>query len=493
MVSYRHSFKQVGYIVMAKNRFIITLFIVFSILQLTACQTNGALGANNANLAAGNHAVNLQGFPNNPEFFQGSTPVIWGNLQHVSLPQLNTAIQQTTNPNTLGWLSLAVISKQYSTNTTELINQLIIWRAANKDHPANALFPENSVLTSIQNKAPPKHIVLLLPLQGALRNSGQAVRDGFLNAYYETRSAKEQQTISFLDTSTSNDMIALYQQAIAQHADAVIGPLTKEQVQQLAALNNFPVPTVALNYTDVWFGSLPANFYEFGLSPLDETKQLAEKAHQTGHTRALLIAPNNEWGSRVGKTLTANWEALGGSMVDTFYFNEETDLNQGIANLLHVDPEKDATAMKKENNKQVLSEQRRHDFDVIFLLAPPESARQILPLLKYYYVEKTPVFSTSIIYSGTPAPEKDSDLNGVIFCDIPWTLQMAKSSGSKTDSRFDRLYAVGRDAYLLSSQITRLTELPNFPIYGATGALMLTPKQQIYRRLAWAEMRDGRP
>jgi len=144
--------------------------------------------------------------------------------------------------------------------------------------------------------------------------------------------------------------------------------------------------------------------------------------------------------------------------------------------------------MKTANNKTTLMQQRRQDFDVIFLLAPPASARQIMPLLRYYYADNIPVYSTSVIYSGVPSPEKDSDLNGIIFCDTPWSLQQNASGVSA-----NRLYAVGQDAYALGNQLTRMRALPNFPLYGATGAITLTPQQQFYRRLPWATMHDGRP
>jgi hypothetical protein len=121
-------------------------------------------------------------------------------------------------------------------------------------------------------------------------------------------------------------------------------------------------------------------------------------------------------------------------------------------------------------------------------------ARQIVPLLKYYYVSNVPIYATSVVYSGAPSAQ-DSDLNGVTFADMPWTLQNANANTSaiKSDAKSSRLYALGRDAYLISNQFYRLRVLPNFPVYGATGALTLTSQQQIYRRLAWVQMHNGRP
>lgn len=462
------------------------LSLLLSILLLTSCATTQKIWHTSSTqpslstppVVAGSGPVNLAGFPNNAIFWQGTPATTWEKLQHVPLPELQSAALQSTDSTIITWLKLASIGKQYSTNTGQLVNQLIAWRNENPNHPANALFPTNDTLTTLQTALPPKRIVLLLPLQGQLGASGQAVRDGFLNAYYQSP-YKNQQTVSFSDTTKTANITTLYQQAIDQGASAVVGPLTKAHVQQLAKQGHFPVPTIALNYTDVWLGSLPTNFYEFGLSPLDEAKQLAEKAWQSGHQHALIIAPDDAWGQRVVKTVSVNWIALGGSISDTYYFTPQTDLTKGIANLLQVN----AT-----NNSH---QERRQDFDAIFLLTPPQSARQILPLLKFYYAGRVPVYSTSVIYSGRPTPEKDLDLNGVNFSDIPWTLEMAKNGGAQ--SHFNRLYAVGRDAYLLSGEINRLSILPNFPIYGATGALTLTSQQQIYRRLAWTQMRDGRP
>jgi outer membrane PBP1 activator LpoA protein len=469
---------------MIKN-ILLTLLIAISTLVLTSCDTTknlfnqGGLSSS-AEPAAESAPVNLQGFPNDPVFWQGGTATVWNKLQHIPLPQLQSAAAKATDPTIAGWLKLAIVSKQYSTDTNQLVTQLIAWRAANGNHPANALFPDNGVLTQLQNTRAPQHIALLLPLQGSLSDSGQAVRNGFLSAYYGS-SNQRQQTVSFLDTTQNPNVGSVYQQAVSQGADSVVGPLTKEEVQQLIGQGRFSTPVLALNYTDNW-GSLPTNFYEFGLSPIDEAKQLAEKSWQTGHKRALLIAPDDAWGQRVVKSLTANWQSLGGSVADTFYFNNQTDLNSGIANLLHVNP----------NNKNASAGQHRQDFDIIFLLAQPPMARQIVPLLKYYYVANVPIYATSIVYSGAPSPE-DSDLNGVTFADMPWTLQNANTSAIKSDSKTSRLYALGRDAYMLSNQLGRLSALPNFPIYGATGALTLTPQQKIYRRLAWVQMRHGRP
>jgi uncharacterized protein len=413
--------------------------------------------------------------------WQANTSVTWSKLQHVPLKTLQTT--KSNDPTINGWIQLAALSKRYSINTHELVPQLIAWRKDFPNHAGNQLFPDNATLENLLNQPHPKKIILLLPLQGQYASSGKSVREGFLSGYYHSLSLSQPvSTISFSDTAQT-DITSLYQQAVNQGNDRVIGPLLKPHVQ-LMTHQNITVPTIALNYTD---GSLPTNLYEFGLSPFDEAQQVAEKARQDGTAKALLIAPNTEWGKNVSKTLISRWQSLGGSIIDTYYYNPQANFAEDIPRLLHINTKADQEQMKTDNTKQVLEQQRRRDFDVIFLLAPPNTGRVIVPLLRYYYVENTPIYSTSIIYSGVRSPQKDNDLNGVIFCDIPALIKNTERTHG------NRLYFVGRDAYLLSQEINRLTLLPNFPIYGSTGALSLTPERQIYRRLAWAKFQNGQP
>ncbi len=435
-----------------------------------------------------NHSADSQAISTEPQFWQNSPTVIWNKVQRSSTTQLQNALTQTNNPTATGWLRLAIISKRYSINSQELSQQLMNWRKEYPAHAANALIPNDTALTTLQNTAIPRNITLLLPLEGALSTQGQAVRDGFLNAYYES-ARKNQQTVSFIDTNKTSNMIALYQQAIGQGADTIIGPLTKGQVSALIRQGTFPVPTLALNYTDIGFGSLPTNFYEYGLSTHDEAEQMADKAWQMGGTHALLIAPQNEWGQRLTKPLIARFQSVGGRITDTFYYTPSSNLSQGIAALLHIDTKADREKMQDDNNKKTLEQQRRQDFDIIFLVAQPPIARQIVPLLKYYYTDNVPIIASSAMYTGSPDPQKDFDLNGVYFCDIPWVLKPRHTS----DQQGNRLYAVGIDSYTISNNIPRLNQLPQFPIYGETGALSLTTKHQLYRRLPWVQMHAGHP
>jgi outer membrane PBP1 activator LpoA protein len=413
--------------------------------------------------------------------WQGNTDIIWDRLQHISKSRLETAQNNINDPDKKAWIQLAIISKQNSTDTVALVHHILAWRAASPNHPANALLPDNTVLNGLLTSASPHHIVLLLPLKGSYGSSGKAVREGFLNAYYANSSKVGKQNLTFTDTSAVSNVANAYQLALSQGADFVIGPLEKENVQQLSSVGTFNAPTLALNYTNISFGSLPNNFYEYGLLPEDEAQQVANRAHDAGLSRAIVIAPQDAWGTRMVSSFSSQWQSSGGRIQDTLYFTPQTNFSTDIAQLLHVNQNDDKKLMQDDNNKSVLEKQRRQDFDVVFVFAKPAQAGLIVPLLRYYYVNKTPIYATSSVYSGNQT--RDVDLNGVTICDIP-------SSGGDVSSR--RLYALGQDTYLLSQNLARMTALPNFPIYGKTGALTLSSQHQIHRRLPCMVIHNGR-
>lgn len=419
-----------------------------------------------------------------PNLISSDTTVIWNKFQHNSLARLHSKEMAVTDPIEKAWIKLAIISKQNNANNHNLEQQLITWRTENPTHPGNQLFPDNQILEALSQQKKPTHIALLLPLQGPYALLGKKVQQGFLRAYYDQITNTAEQTVKFYDTSTVLDIKNLYQQATAEGADIIIGPLTKENVQQISQ-NQMNVPLLALNYTAS--ASFSPNLYQFGLLPEDEITQIIERVHERGLTKALLIAPRNPWGERMASAFRERFKDQGGNIIDSLFYAKSSNLNQEIAALLQIDPLKDAKLMQNTNEKNLLIEQRRQDFDVIFLIAKPKESRIIVPLLHYYYATNIPIFASSIIYSGTPNPIKDADLDGVTICDIPWRVYPRK-----TDSRDNHpLYAVGEDAYHLSQALYRLQTLRAFPLYSNTGALTLATNNQIHRRMPCLTMQHG--
>jgi outer membrane PBP1 activator LpoA protein len=408
--------------------------------------------------------------------WEGNTLSIWEKLQSFSSARL--AAFSTNDPTKKAWIQLALINKRDGRNTVQLVHALQAWQNANPSHPANQLIPNQNILSQLATETLPQHLAILLPENGPYASSGQVVREGIMNSYYAQGG---KQTIKFYNTASA-DISYVYQQALNDGADFVIGPLTKNDVQVLKNRGSFGTTTLALNYTS---GYLPERFYEFGLMPEDEITQITNKAAQAGLSRALIIAPNNAWGTRITSSFQSQWQTRGGRIVDRLMYLPRTNFSVDLARFFRVSDDINQKLSREKNNKTFLEQQGRHDFDVIFLFAEPQNARIIVPLIRYYHTSNVAIYASSSVYSGQLNPAKDLDLNGVIICDIPWR-KNAPQSGKDI-----RLYAVGQDAYLLSQNLARLIQLPYFSIYGKTGALTLDSQHQVHRRIPCAPIQNG--
>ncbi|HHL3492584.1 TPA: penicillin-binding protein activator [Legionella pneumophila] len=415
---------------------------------------------------------------------------LWLTLTSLPQAELNTmAVEAVDKSEMQGWLQLAVISRKYRNNSKSLLAALDQWQMHFSSHPANQILP--NPLDSISSKllTPPKQVALLLPLSGPLSGPGNAIREGFMAAYKVNR-GDESTKIKVYDTS-KGDITNTYHQAISDGAEYVVGPLTKAQVATIASLDH-PVPTLLLNDTDT---STQNNSYSLGLSPVNEAIQVAIKAKSKGYRKALIIAPNNDWGNEVAKAFTNQWNADGGLVVDTLRYAAKQDLNKSMKDFLQITNSQEREKILKQvlgyNVQSTTS--RRQDFDMIFLLAYPSKARQIMPLLKYYYAGDVPVYATSSVYSGSANALKDKDLDGIIFCDIPWVFshQMGTRNWPEQFNSYNRLYALGMDSYTLATQLNQLILFPADGSNDSTGILYLKPTQQVARVLEWGQFKQG--
>lgn len=342
--------------------------------------------------------------------------------------------------------------------------------------------------TTINKPQPVKihNVTALLPLKdGELAANGKAIRDGILTAYYADNDKKDKNNlnINIIDT-TGKNVMDLYNQSVANKADLIIGPLTKPDVSIIASQGKLPIPTIALNTLDNYKNRVVPNLYQFGLSPQDEAEQTATKMSGDKHLHVEIIAPDNAWGRKIANTFTNKFKETGGQITASLYYNQNTDLDVQIKNSIQT------------------------GVDGIFLVATPQNGRQIVPLLKFYHTTNLPaIYATSTIYSGVPNPNLDQDLNGIIFCDMPWTIEdvtnlppriqrihnQVTSEWQDSFANNSRLYALGADAYHIMIYFNNLIESPSVKIRGATGILNIDRYNHVVRTLNWAEFKNGIP
>ena len=429
---------------------------------------------------------------------------IWAQLStlsDLSLQQLRTS----PPPDPIsGWMELVLITRQNRTDRQRWLAELDGWRERYPDHAAERVLITDILNQTEQFGVRANQIAVLLPLSGRAAESAAAIRDGVIAAYYQDGQDKPE--LRFYDTGADPQSIwSVYQQAVADGAEFVLGPLLKDSIHRLEQSEQLMVRVLALNQTGAEHaGELP--LYQFGLAPEDEARQAAERMINDGHRQVIALVPDTSWGRRVLNAYQEELSALGGELLKTArYTPNSADFKAPIQDALNLDTSrKRHQALERLLGQKLEYEpRRRQDAEAVFLLAFPRQARQIKPQLRFHHAGDIPVYSTSHVFSASANPSIDPDMDGVLFCDIPWVLDR---DGQWADQRehlrsawpgraqdHQRLFALGFDAYQVVPWLDTLS-MPGFAHFpGATGVLSLDQQKQLHRALEWAQFRNGIP
>ena len=408
---------------------------------------------------------------------------IWSLVSGLPTQQLQPVADQDLS----GWLSLAATLKQAGTLAQQQ-RAIDAWVQQTPGHPAALQLPEALVTLRELADRPLSHIALLLPMNGPLASVARALRDGFLAAHLESDQALK---IELFDSTRITSLDSFYQQAAASGVELVVGPLDKDLVRQLADREQLPITTLALNYSDA-DQQQPPQLFQFGLAAEDEAREVARRAWDDGHRRAIALTPRGDWGNRVLEAFRQQWLAQGGTLVAAEPLAEPVALANQIADLLQV---RNGGISSSSLQAQPT---RRQDVDFLFLAATPQQAQQVKPTLIFQYAGDLPVYATSHLHAATDNRSQYLDLEGIRFTETPWLLnpqlplrQQIESKWPQARGSLGRLYAMGADAYLLAPRLNQLLALPETRLDGLSGTLGLTPGQRIERQLPWAEFRDG--
>ena len=427
---------------------------------------------------------------------------LWQGLL-VSDPQvLRASAEAALDTETKAWLELGSLAASTGQQGIGWVNGAVHWREANAGHPALAII-DLLRLPDELNLEYPRQIALLLPLSGRTAAAGLAIQNGFMGAYFSTVvGLDEQQAIRVYDVDSEGGAGAAYATAVADGAEFVIGPLLRSSVSALANDILVPVPVLTLNYLPE-DTLAPPGLYQFALAPEDEARAAAERAMADGHTRAVALVPNNDWGRRVLTSFATEFETLGGILLDQrTYTPGDQDFSNTIENLMALSGSVRRYQRLRANIGAPLQfdPRRRQDTQFIFLAADAPAGRLLKSQLKFHYSGDLPVYATSSI--NAMDGRSNSDLNGIMFADTPWIVAPQNWIGHlptlydkywPEERRLGRLHAMGYDAYHLIAALFAARTGPMAEIDGATGKLYLDHDGRVHRRPAWAQFQRGEP
>ncbi len=404
-------------------------------------------------------------------------------LSRASEQEIAAALRKTEpSSDWAAWLSL---NRAYRKGR----NEVMTWRQSHPNLPDDLLDLPSGLRAWLESDLPAR-VAVLLPLSGRLKDAGEGVLEGITEGLYASyRDSVLRPQLITIDTEAAGSGRAAYLAALESGADFVVGPLTKERVDELQAEETLPIPVLALNRGSTAGLNLSTSekqLLTLSLAPEDEAIQLASMIWQEGLRKPLVIMPDSAWGNRMQGAFTSAWRLLGGDVRALTVLSDEITDNETVAtSLATLQSESRIKAVEKAFEAPVDSQARRRtDLDSVALLAPtPQMAREIRPLLRFHYAGKLPVFAPSTIYQAESGIT-NRDLNGIRFVLPPnaFTTDMKRST---------QLHALGLDAAALIDHFYQASQTQGTLLFGATGDLSVDTAGNVRRRLKPAVIARG--
>ncbi|MDQ2069517.1 penicillin-binding protein activator [Natronospira bacteriovora] len=424
---------------------------------------------------------------------------LWDRL--MGLPTLPDREAVAGRPLVAGWINLARAGQESWQRPDRFDDAVAEWESLHRGHPARELM-DRLLAEHRERFRYPDQVALLLPLSGRFAGPAVAVRDGFLAAHFN-QPGERRPNVRVYDTAGDPEQVmTVYQQAIDEGAGMVVGPLTRPELARLARSER-QVPVLGLNYLLENEDSVDGLF-QFGLDPESEARQVAERVIREGHSNAIALVPESEWGYRMLDAFREALEAQGGVLLDyETYHSGQRDFSGRITRVLGLD----RSAARHRSLASAVGEslefepRRRQDIDAIFLASQDGQASLIRPQLRFHRAIGVPVFASSHVYR--PGQASDSDLDGIRFPDMPWSIARegeARQARLRVETiwpeafeQHGRLYALGFDAYRLVPVLNNFEHPLQPPLAAMTGVLSLSGDNRIQRQLSWAQFSRGQP
>ncbi|MFA1659124.1 penicillin-binding protein activator [Klebsiella quasipneumoniae] len=302
--------------------------------------------------------------------------------------------------------------------------------------------------------------------------------------------------------TTSQPIGQLLAQAQQDGATLVVGPLLKENVEDVIK-SNTPLNVLALNQPEKVEDR--ANICYFALSPEDEARDAARHIHQQGKQTPLLLVPRGALGDRVVSAFADEWLKLGGASVLQQRFGSTAELRAGVnggggialsGTPVSTLPSAQNSVLGSADEMPVSS---GGSVDAAYILATPEQIGYIKPMIAMRNGSQSNVtlYASSRSAQGTAGPDFRLEMEGLQYSEIPMlagsnpALMQQALSAVRNDYSLARLYAMGADAWSLANHFTQMRQTPGFELNGNTGDLTATQDCVINRKLSWLKYQQG--
>lgn len=441
--------------------------------------------------------INREQYLRDPRQIAENHDQIWNGL--IATPIGIEAVTKlgSEGPLTRGWLELAVILQDGPTQAA-----IADWSRRHPGHPgaAKALLiqTQSGATTAVGTAAHGEYpagrgYAVLIPTSGYLATAGEAIREGFVSAWFDQRAPRL--PIRFYDTGSNPELaVQAFRQALRDGADFIIGPLAQQNIAAISRTVGTMLPWIPLNQID----DAPQSAVQFGLGPEDEAYAAARDAIAQGYRSALILAPANDWGNRAADSFTQLFTSEGGRVRSSErYPTAQTELTRPLMQLFSIrsSEQRHRELVQILGVRSEFEPQPRNDADVLFAPLRAREAHTLLPKLDFLKISNITTYMLSAAHNGVMG----SHLSGVRLCDMPWVIhrtghwaelrRRAANDFPEAMLAQPRLFALGADAFRISSAMRSSREF-NREIDGASGRLRIVGGK-VERELRCLSMQGG--
>ena len=424
---------------------------------------------------------------------------IWQLLSQATAKNLAATVSDTLHFS--GWQALALSAEQNRMSPSKLQQALAQWAIDYPMHPAVSNLPAE--LVSAVNVIPyaPQKVALLLPLSGRYARLGQAVQHGVIGNLTDRNYSP---SLIVFDTEKLG-AIAAYQQAIANGAEFIYGPLLKKNVALVSEINT-TMPMLLLNKTPET--STNQLHYSFSLDKKSEAVQGSEYIFASGKQYPAIIAPNNTSGHQIAALFTQRWQQLNTNsnrVVESFFFDNDKELKLTVEKLFETNQSQIRINKTRAlvGSKMKSETRSRRDIDAIYLVSNPQQTSMLKPSIDYTVSAFAPQVAVYVGSTGNKTHTQNrtaTDLNRLNVSEQPWLLQLRDTKLSsvkikqlwpKLSRNHQRFFAMGYDAFELVGYLAQMELFPKFTLKGFSGQLSLDSDNKISRQMSWAQYQRG--
>jgi outer membrane PBP1 activator LpoA protein len=410
---------------------------------------------------------------------------VWAALNRsATMSTVTGPLPTSESPTATAWRQLHRLTLE-NTSVGQTAERIEDWLRRHPRHPAAIQPPVELTLLTVPRGR--QHVGLMLPLSGPLSRAGEAVRDGFVSSTLIDSDWRGFR-LTVYDTN-SEPVASLYERALADGVDFLVGPLQKETVADLNLLNP-EVPALVLNYLEP--GTVPAeNVFQLGLAIEDEAGTIVTRLERDGISNALLFHDYDDWSLRARQAVVDTWPHH--LMVEPF--TDVRTITEAVGRAMLVSE----SEARRDEMTRVLGfapeflPRARTDVDGVIALVDNVEANALVPALSFHFANDLPVYASSQVTRRTRSDQL-AELDGFHVSELPWFLeghplfeQMREPLALDTNP-FASLVALGADAFRMVERAPLIYELRDFRMLGSTGFLTLRPDGRITRELAWGQI-----